>query len=187
MHVHKEHTYTSYNDNSRYDKTYARNQFPQSVKLLIQRSLYTVIYLCRFKHFAVLSGITDSEHTRNPVPLNYLCATHHMIGRECGFRIIFRFIRSLASHRLSRQCRLIHSQGNSFQQFRISRNLFPRIYHNDVAYNYSTFWHLRHSPITNNCNCFFIIDLIKYGKFLVCLHFKIKGQRRSKYYRNEYP
>ncbi len=88
---------------------------PQTVELLIKRSLDTIVNLRRRKHLTVFGGIAYCRNLSQTMSLHDLGPAKYHVRRECGIGIEMLLIHRLVTDRLPGERRFIHAKVHRIQ------------------------------------------------------------------------
>ncbi len=184
-HVDEEERQPSNDNQGRDAEAYSRYESAEPVELLIERGLYTVVDLCRLKHFSVLGVVAHSLYLIHSMPFHDLGTAHNPIGRESGILVKESRVGRLGAHGLTRQRRLVDLERNSLDQLSVGGNLLTGGNDNYITHNDVLLGHLSSVAVANHLDGLIVINLVEDCKLLVGPCFKVEGKPGGKEYGDE--
>ena len=151
-----------------------RNHGAESIQLVVQRCLDTIVDLCSSEDLAILRSIAHMCHLHHTVTVCHRSAAQCLIGGISSFFVKFLGISRLAHHRFAGQGRLVDLQGYGFYQSTVGGHLCTRtqddnISHDDVALGYFCRY-----AVSHHLHGVFVADGVEQVKGAIGLDFKPK-------------
>ena len=170
------HYHTANDNEGCHSIAYLGDEVAQAVKLLVERGLDAVIYLCGLEHLAVLGLVADGYDLHYAVSLHHLCATHGVVRGEGGILVKFLRVGGLVAYRLACQCGLVYVEGHGLDELTVGRYLLARVENHDVAYDHILARNLDGVAVAYHLYGLVIVDLVEQGELLVGLELEYERE-----------